>query len=74
MNIATRLSDHISSRGFAAKVARLSGVDRETIIRIARKKTLNPGVKTVEAIEDALDTILRPAQPTNPSPGQKAEG
>jgi DNA-binding phage protein len=55
MNTIDRLNRHVASRGFFAKVARLSGLSRDTVVRIATGITPNPGIKTLSAIDKGLD-------------------
>ncbi len=55
MNTIERLNRHASSRGFFARVARLSGLSRDTVVRIATGITPNPGVNTLKAIDAGLD-------------------
>jgi transcriptional regulator with XRE-family HTH domain len=55
MNTIERLNRHAASRGFFARVARLSGLSRDTVVRIAKGITPNPGVNTLRAIDEGLD-------------------
>jgi DNA-binding phage protein len=64
MNTIERLNRHASSRGFFAKVARLSGLSRDTVVRIATGITPNPGIKTLSAIDKGLD-LYEAAMPSD---------
>ncbi len=55
MNTIERLNRHMGSRGFPAKIARLSGLSRDTVVNIAKGITRNPGFETLKTIDRALD-------------------
>ena len=75
MNTIERLNRHASSRGFFARVARLSGLSRDTVVRIATGITPNPGVNTLKAIDKGLDRYESDQKtsphPTPPPPGEQ---
>jgi transcriptional regulator with XRE-family HTH domain len=59
--------------GSLREVARRSGVGHSTIVDIKNGKIANPGILTVQAIEEALDSIEKPS-PDSESQAPSAVG
>lgn len=53
----------LKGTGAWGRIAQLSGVDYDTVARIARGSFENPGVVTCERIEEALTIVLREPEP-----------
>lgn len=66
MNTLDRLKAFVGQRGGLARVAERTGFARNAIRKIATGETVNPGIKTVAAIEQALNALGAPEAPAVP--------
>jgi DNA-binding phage protein len=67
---AQRMSDYLhdlrralETRGNLARLARLSELSGEALRKIADGRTANPGIRTVERIQKALESVSRDSLP-----------
>ena len=56
-HLQQRLQAAVAKRGTTARLARITGLSHTAVLKIARGKTTNPGVNTVEALERALGQL-----------------
>lgn len=57
-----------------AELSRKSGISRQAIMWIRDGRTDNPGVKTVQAIQEALDSLEKQPSPDSVSQSPSAVG
>lgn len=57
MDFQERLKRSIERRGALAELARLTGLTPRAIKKIADGVTENPGIRTVERLVEALDSL-----------------
>ena len=62
MELADELKQVLETRGACSELARITKLDRITILKIATGKTQNPGIKTVAVIKRGLETMKADAE------------